>query len=63
MDDKLGTLEPGKLADVIAVAGRPDEKLRDLANVDIVIRDGYLVVKGGEVVIKRHVPVVPPVKK
>ena len=63
MDDKLGTLEPGKLADVVVIDGRPDEKLGDLDRVDIVIRDGCLVVKGGEVVIKRHVPVVPPIKK
>ena len=29
MDDKLGTLEPGKLADVLVLEGRPDETLRD----------------------------------
>ena len=57
MSDKLGTLEPGKLADVVVIEGRPDENLDDLAKVDIVIRDGYLVVKGGEVVIPRHVPI------
>jgi imidazolonepropionase-like amidohydrolase len=60
MSDKLGTLEPEKLADVAVFGGRPDLNLDDLAKVDIVIRDGYLVVKGGEVVIPRHVPVVPP---
>jgi imidazolonepropionase-like amidohydrolase len=63
MADKLGTLEPGKLADVILLDGQPDVNLDDLAKVDIVIRDGYLVVKGGEVVIPRHVPVVPPQPK
>ncbi len=57
MSDKLGTLEPGKLADIVVIEGRPDENLDDLAKVDMVIRDGYLVVKGGEVVIPRHVPV------
>ena len=57
MSDKLGTLEPGKLADVVVIEGRPDENLDDLAKVYIVIRDGYLVVKGSEVVIPRHVPV------
>lgn len=60
MSDKLGTLEMGKLADVAVFDGRPDRNLDDLAKVDIVIRDGYLVVKGGQVVIPRHVPVVPP---
>lgn len=62
MDDKLGTLEPGKLADIIVVDGKPDENLDDLAKVDIVIRDGHLVVKDGDVVIPRHIPVVPPQK-
>jgi imidazolonepropionase-like amidohydrolase len=60
MADKLGTLEAGKLADVIVVNGRPDQDLDDLAKIDLVVRDGYLVVKGGQVVIPRHVPIVPP---
>jgi imidazolonepropionase-like amidohydrolase len=54
MDDRLGTLQPGKLADVLVVVGRPDENLDDLARVDIVIRDGYRVVEGGRVVVPRH---------
>ena len=61
MADKLGTLEPGKLADVLVVSGRPDAVLDDLANVDIVIRDGYAVVQNGQVVIPRHSPV--PMRK
>ena len=56
MGDKLGTLEPGKLADVIVIAGRPDENLQDLANVDMVIRDGEIVVRDGRVFILRHQP-------
>jgi len=60
MDDKLGILEPGKLADITVVDGKPDENLDDLAKVDLVIRDGYVVVKGGQVVIPRHVPVAMP---
>lgn len=63
MADKLGTLEAGKLADVTVIDGRPDQDLDDLAKVDLVVRDGYLVVKDGEVVIPRHVPVVPPTPK
>jgi len=47
MDDKLGTLEPGKLADVAIVSGKPDENLDDLEHVDTVIRDGEIVVKDG----------------
>ncbi|HYL85620.1 MAG TPA: amidohydrolase family protein [Candidatus Angelobacter sp.] len=61
MDDRLGTLEPGKLADVLVVQGRPDENLDDLAKVDLVIRDGYSVVQGGKVAIPRHT-VAPPQK-
>lgn len=63
MSDKLGTLEPGKLADVTVFDGKPDQDLNDLAKVDVVIRDGYLVVKGGEVLIPRHIPVIPPQPK
>ncbi len=62
MDDRLGTLEPGKLADVLVVDGRPDERLDDLAKVDLVIRDGYGVVQGGRVAISRHA-VAQPAKK
>src|SRR6266852_5767166 len=54
MDDRLGTLQVGKLADVLVVDGRPDENLDDLAKVDLVIRDGYKVVEGGHVTIPRH---------
>ncbi len=62
MGDKLGTLEPGKLADVIVIDGKPDIDLDSLAKVDLVIRDGYIVVEGGQVVIKRHVPQPMPKK-
>jgi imidazolonepropionase-like amidohydrolase len=54
MDDRLGTLQAGKLADVIVVNGKPDENLEDLRNVDMVIRDGYRVVAGGHVDMPRH---------
>ncbi len=56
MDDKLGTIAEGKLADVIVIDGRPENDLDDLANVDLVVRDGYIVVKDGRVFIPRHVP-------
>jgi len=57
MDDRLGTLEQGKLADVLVVAGAPDVDLKDLQMVDMVIRDGNVVVDGGQIMIRRHVPV------
>ena len=47
MDDKLGTLEVGKLADVLVVRGNPDTNLDDLTRVEWVIRDGEVVVQGG----------------
>ena len=56
MDDKLGTLESGKLADVIVIDGKPDIDLDDLANTDLVIRNGYIVVKDGRIFVPLHVP-------
>jgi imidazolonepropionase-like amidohydrolase len=63
MQDKLGTLEPGKLADVIVVNGRPDQNLEDITQIDLVIRDGYVVVENGKVAIPRHTPSPPPRKR
>jgi imidazolonepropionase-like amidohydrolase len=60
MSDKLGTLEPGKLADVIVVDGKPDQNLDDLEKMDIVIRDGYIVVQEGRIVTRRHEVKPPP---
>jgi hypothetical protein len=36
------------------VKGRPDEDLRSLANVEMVFRDGYMVVENGRVYVPRH---------
>lgn len=60
MDDKLGSLEKGKLADIIVVDGRPDENLDDLQKIETVIKDGRLLVRSGQVVIPRHVPAALP---
>lgn len=60
MGDKLGTLEPGKLADVTVVHGQPDVNLDDLTKVSLVIRDGYIEVQDGRVYVPRHVPVKMP---
>jgi cytosine/adenosine deaminase-related metal-dependent hydrolase len=54
MGDKLGTLEAGKLADVIVVDGRPDEVLDDLARVVHVFKDGRQWVADGQVRLPRH---------
>ena len=59
MADKLGTLEPGKLADAIVVDGRPDRNLDDLTKIELVIRDGFIVVENGRVSIPRHMTTMP----
>jgi imidazolonepropionase-like amidohydrolase len=40
IDDEVGTLEVGKLADIIAIDGRPDEDIAALANVAYVMVGG-----------------------
>jgi imidazolonepropionase-like amidohydrolase len=54
IDDKLGTIEPGKLADIIAVRGRPDQRLEDLANVDLVLVNGRVRVRQGSLYLPPH---------
>jgi len=46
-DDKLGTLEPGKLADIIAVSGDPVADIRALEEVVFVMKGGEVVKNGG----------------
>jgi imidazolonepropionase-like amidohydrolase len=55
MGHLLGTLEPGKLADILVVKGSPDQKLEDLLGVNLVFRDGHLIVQDGRLYIERHV--------
>jgi imidazolonepropionase-like amidohydrolase len=45
--DALGTIEPGKLADIIVVRGNPLFDITSLANVEVVVKDGK-VYKGGK---------------
>ena len=54
MGDKLGTLEVGKLADILIVEGDPLTDLGALANAVEVFRHGYRVVR------KRTVQSTPP---
>ncbi len=56
LNEALGTLEPGKLADISVIDGKPDVNLDDLANTHLVIRDGYIVVKDGRIFIPAHDP-------
>jgi imidazolonepropionase-like amidohydrolase len=41
--DRLGTLQAGKLADLIAVAGNPLDAIRNLREIRLVIKDGQVV--------------------
>jgi imidazolonepropionase-like amidohydrolase len=47
-DDRLGTLERGKLADIIAVPGNPLEDISALERVSMVMMDGRLLKRPGE---------------
>lgn len=44
MEDQIGTLEAGKIADIVLVDGDPETDIFDLLNVDLVIKNGQFVV-------------------
>jgi imidazolonepropionase-like amidohydrolase len=44
--NQFGTVEPGKLADIIVVEGNPLFDIVALSNVEVVVKDG-VVYKGG----------------
>jgi imidazolonepropionase-like amidohydrolase len=44
--DQLGTIEPGKLADIIVVRGNPLFDSTNLANVEVVLKDGRIYKRG-----------------
>ena len=44
LEDEIGTLEPGKRADIVIIDGDPLEDIGTLANVAVVIQGGQVVV-------------------
>ena len=42
IDDKLGSIEEGKLADMIAVKGNPIDDISILENIEVIIKDGIV---------------------
>jgi len=40
LDDRIGSLEAGKQADLILVNGKPDEDIKDLSKIDLVFKHG-----------------------
>ena len=42
MSDELGTIEVGKIADIIAVTGNPLEEIYDIENIVFVMKDGKI---------------------
>ena len=42
LDKERGTIEPGKLADLILVDGRPDEKIGDIRRVTLTVKGGVM---------------------
>lgn len=49
MADRLGTIEPGKLADIIIVEGHPDVNVEDLAKVRTVMVGGRMMKRDGHI--------------
>lgn len=43
LDDHIGTIEPGKLADIVAVGGNPLDDITHLADVRLVVANGVVV--------------------
>ncbi|MDA0832661.1 MAG: amidohydrolase family protein [Planctomycetota bacterium] len=48
IDDKLGTLEPKKIADVVAVKGNPLEDITVMSDVVFVMKEGVIYKQPGE---------------
>jgi len=51
LDEEIGTIEPGKRADLILLAEDPLVEPRALRRVEMVLRDGKLVSRRGQIVL------------
>ena len=61
--DRLGTIEPGKLADIIVVEGNPDEDFSALRHVKTAFVNGRLELQDGRVYRPPHEEVPMPARK
>ena len=42
INDELGTIESGKLADIIAINGNPLQNIKQMENVSLIVKDGQI---------------------
>ncbi|WP_277784532.1 amidohydrolase family protein [Caulobacter segnis] len=63
MGDRLGTIEPGKLADIIVVDGNPDQDFAALRRVKTAFVNGRLMLQDGRIYKEPHVEVPLPERK
>jgi imidazolonepropionase-like amidohydrolase len=42
LDDQLGAIEPGKLADIVAVRGDPTRDIKQMKSIFFVMKDGIV---------------------
>jgi len=45
--DAIGSIKPGKFADIVAVAGDPMQNIRLLENISFVMKEGKVYKSGG----------------
>ncbi|MBB4859358.1 imidazolonepropionase-like amidohydrolase [Novosphingobium chloroacetimidivorans] len=63
MGDRLGTIEVGKLADIIVVGGNPDQDFQALRQVETAFVNGRLMLKEGRLFLAGHEEKSMPEKK
>ena len=53
ISDRLGTIEPKKLADIVAVKGDPIDDITILRNIDFVMKQGVVYKQNGSEVLQK----------